>query len=151
MTPEEQTVIQAAIEWYEQYVREGRRDPERLWDAVGDLLDLRQPPLWVARTWADVRSGDRTRLAGTEAVIVSAVRRDWHAKITDTGNGYWRTDPLEHSDIAARLQGRGDRLFSMRPGDPVEILFSPAEVAAIELLGWENRVGLEVASSPEVN
>jgi hypothetical protein len=103
-----------------------------------------EEPQWVPRTWQDVRQGDRVRLPGTDvtASVTSVVMLPWH--VHPAADPY---HPERHKCewIAVRVRFAEDgKARDMDPAKPVEIELTPAEVAAIELLGWENRVGMEI-------
>lgn len=96
-------------------------------------------PQWVTRTWADVRPGDRVRLPGTEHVaeVESAIGIGHVMHPNGRSAAGWR-------EIKVRLAGR-DGLLPMNPAGPIEIELTPSELAAIEGLGWSNRMRLERA------
>lgn len=113
-------------------------DPHQ--DAVEDAAEAG----WVPRTWADVRAGDRVRMPGTNvtADIFSAVHIRHH---TDPRSSEYHPRPLDWDSVHVRFTvtpNSGGTLRMMNPAAPVEIELSPAEVQAIELLGWENRLKL---------
>jgi hypothetical protein len=105
-------------------------------------------PQWVPRTWADVRQGDVIRPPGAGAyrAVVTALGpvNHWHAH--PSANQY-RPDesPLEWSAIPVTLQPEQGPPYTpehgMRPDAGVEILMTPAELRAVELLGgWGHRI-----------
>jgi hypothetical protein len=113
-------------------------------------LAIEQEPLeWWPRTWTDVRSGDRVRIPDTEhtAHVLSAVHLPWHV--------HPKADPyhpersaVEWTAVRVRMEGRTE-LIDMDPGKLIEIELSASEVAAIEALGWENRIGLITTGGQE--
>lgn len=90
---------------------------------------------WVTRTMNDIRTGDRIRFRGTEAVVESAFRNGWHVHPASR----YEVIPLEHDDVAVRLAGR-EKLFVLKPDLEVDIHLTEDEVAALDAMGWENRV-----------
>ncbi len=98
-------------------------------------------PAWVERTWADVVDGDTVRPPGTDLSFMvngPVIRAPWH--VHPAANEYRPNEmPAEWSEIRVRFVGDPELRF-MRPDAPVEILLAPSELAAIEALGWENRV-----------
>ncbi len=109
-------------------------------------------PAWVERTWWDVVEGDVVRPPGTDLrfVVAHASRAPWH--VHPAANEYRPNEmPAEWTDIRVRFQD-GDavsELRSMRPDAPVEIMLDAEELAAIETLGWENRVRMaDTAPNP---
>jgi hypothetical protein len=105
-------------------------------------------PQWVARTWADVRQGDIIRPPNAAAyrAVVTALGpvNHWHA--APDANAYVPNEsPLEWSAIPVTLQPEQGPPYTpehgMRPGAGVEILMTPTELRAVELLGgWSERV-----------
>lgn len=116
-------------------------------------IDDREEPQWVARTWTDVRVGDRVRVPGTE--ITARVQAIYRAPQEDPVGRTWHvvpsaeTGPWAHKTDVVIQPGQLGVLFQdeqphqahvLMRNVPVEIELTPAEVAAIELLGWHNRV-----------
>ena len=91
--------------------------------------------VWVTRTMDDIRTGDRIRFRGTEAVVESAFRNGWHVHPASR----YEVIPLEHGDVAVRLMGR-EKVFVLKPDLEVDICLTEDEVAALDAMGWENRV-----------
>lgn len=108
-------------------------------------------PQWVPRTWADVRTGDRVRLPGTDstALVEHAQRQAWHVDPRSGTSSYNPPRPLEWSGVKVSLRPaeRPDQVaeFTMDPAKDVEIRLSPLELQAIELLGWSNRIEIQEA------
>lgn len=106
-----------------------------------------EPPQWYARTMADVRPGDLIRPTTSEAQAHVTARcwpptddargrGSWH--VIEGSGGHWDDHVVQPGECCVHLDGAGHRLF--RPTFAVEILLSPSEVQAIELLGgWEHR------------
>lgn len=107
---------------------------------IEEMREPEEPPGWVPRTWVDVRRGDRVRLPGTEHVaeVAAAIHMPWHVHPAS------RRDPIAMEWAAVRVTLNG-RQYDKKPADSIEIELSPGEVAAIELLGWDNRDGLIVS------
>jgi hypothetical protein len=104
--------------------------------------DVPDELLWAARTLVDVRAGDRIRLAGVEAYVVTLDRSDWHMR--EGAGGHWDDVPHEHTLIRARLDYPGsdpERIMEFHdPTLAIDIQLTRGELDAIELFGWENRV-----------
>lgn len=90
---------------------------------------------WVDKTLDDVRTGDRINFRGTEAVVESAYRRGWHVHPASK----YEVIPLEHDDVCLRRAGR-EKLYVLKPDLPVKIQLTDHEIAALDAMGWENRV-----------
>lgn len=90
---------------------------------------------WVTRTMNDVRTGDRIRLRGTEAVVESAYRNNWHVHPSSR----YTVIPLEHSDVLVRLLGR-DKAYQFTPDLTVDICLTEDEVRWLDRMGWGTRV-----------
>ncbi len=104
-----------------------------------------EEPEWVLRTWADVRVGDVVRPPGTDLrfTVAVAAHAPWH--VHPAANQYRPNEmPAEWSEVRVRFHeedsASGGQLRLMNPAAAVEILLAPGEVAAIEALGWENRL-----------
>lgn len=126
--------------------------------AAGAARTLR----WVPRTCEDVRAGDVVRLPAApdmEARVLFALPLDWHVKAGTrswvfNGNTYWDDKPCEHRRVSVRLDypggprvesphgGTRPALLELPAEMPVEIRLSAAELAAVELFGWHNRVNV---------
>lgn len=136
MTPEEQAVIDAAVAMYRAGAESG--EEYALGFAVERYLgSIEEAPVWVPRTWADVRAHDHVRMPGTEVtdvVLLPPLRAGWHIV---PGANRFGDRPGRWSEVIVTMEKAGER--SMNPAAPVEILLAPSEVAAIELLGWDNR------------
>lgn len=171
MTPEEEVVIQEALAWRESLLAhpmdptnpDYARALETLARATYQLAMARTPkssdthPLswipftWVLRTWRDVRQGDHIRMPGTDdaAYVHSAVHLPFHV---DPTSSQYRPVPLEWAGVRVRLSGERTgqdtdqdvTSYLMDPDKPIEIELAPAELAAIALMGWDNRVGMIV-------
>lgn len=110
----------------------------------------REEPIlvWVPRTWLDVRAGDDVRLPGTEATahVEHAVHQRWHVD-PRTGTASWNPpQPLEWSGVKVTLRTTANpdqpAELTMDPTKPVEIKLTKTEADAIEILGWETRIGM---------
>jgi hypothetical protein len=143
MTPEEQAVIDEALRWHRE-----RRTGRDLHAACARLLEAQteEKPQWIPRHWIDVRPGDTVRLPGTEhiAVIEGAVRTPWHVH-PDADPWHPELSQVEWTAMTVTFRGE-TKPRAMNPAKPVEILLAPAEVAAIEAIGWSHRIGLEISS-----
>lgn len=107
--------------------------------------------IWVPRTWIDVRPGDSIHLPGTEsyAYVQHAELQNWHI---DPRSNEYRPSALEWSGVKVTIyttmpdgsRGMATQAseFIMDPAKPIEIKLTPAELAAIELVGWPNRIAL---------
>lgn len=112
-------------------------------------------PLWVPRTWADVRRGDTVRMPGT-AVVAAITDRLWHPSedprgeswhvVSDGSIGQWAHTsdrvirPGECVIVSPDIPG-SERGRWMDPAAAVEIQLPDAQtLAGIEALGWENRL-----------
>lgn len=124
---------------------------------ASDCGEHSEPELiWVERTWADVRAGDRVRMPGSDATahVQSAVHLRWHVK---PGTERYAPQPLEWIGVRVFLEtgANGDaHQYEMDPAKPVEIEIDreTAESAALLHGGedwWEVRAGL-VAGRQEV-
>lgn len=90
------------------------------------------PPVgWEPRRWEELVAGDTVSLGGQEAVVASAMLQEWHV---DPASSEYRPQPLEHSYVALRLEGR-DPLYRMPPTGEVETLRGPAGQAVDEANG----------------
>jgi hypothetical protein len=160
MTPEERAVIDAAYDWRCSSVHI-RSDmfADRLTDAVDTLQAKIGQPNWILRTWADVRRGDTVRLPHyRQATTVIKDRYIPPAATKEEARaerGYWHVVPApKHWDDHAVRPGECWVVFqgeteprNMDPAKPVEIELTPAEVQAIEAIGWENRLTLDEMST----
>jgi len=117
-----------------------------------DPAEHAEPELiWVERTWADVRAGDRVRMPGSDATahVQSAVHLRWHVKPGTGTSQYNPPQPLEWSGVRVTLETGTDgdaHQYEMDPAKPVEIELAESEVYVLNGLGWENRVGLVIES-----
>jgi hypothetical protein len=95
--------------------------------------------VWVTRTWRDVRSGDAVRMPGREeqAFVRSAQLQPWHV---DPRSSEYSPTPLRYEVMRVALDI--GVTYDMDPAKAVEICMTRDEVAAVELIGWENRVGV---------
>lgn len=101
--------------------------------------------VWVPRTLADLRAGDRCRMGGVEATVKGRAWSTWPLRPSDSSEFGWRTPVLDpHGELYVTLdfggQERQYRFNDLSVG--VEILLSADELAAVELLGWENRLSV---------
>ena len=111
-------------------------------------------PIWVLRTWADVRTGDDVRLPGTEncAHVAKAVHHDWQVDPRSGTGKFNPPRPLKwsgvHVSLWTTIPAPGvinvqESQFTMDPAKPVEIKTTQLELDAINLLGgWSARVGV---------
>ncbi len=90
---------------------------------------------WITRTFDDVRTGDRIRFRGTEAVVETAYRRGWHVHPASKYN----VIPLEHDDVALRRVGN-PKLYVLKPDLEADIHLTEDEITALDSMGWDNRV-----------
>lgn len=163
MTPEEKAVINAAMAWRDAWLANPydasaySHLPEPIVRALKTLSHATrtlatidraatQPAeaeelIWVERTWTDVRAGDVVRLPGTtnEAQIYTAVPIDWHVRPGTGTSQYNPPEPLEHRVIKVRFT-HAATTYEMDPDKPIEIQIYPRELAAVETIGWENRL-----------
>lgn len=104
--------------------------------------------IWHPRTMKDARKGDQIRPAGSAMPNGTAVtdryvpaapgysdRGTWH--VVSGGAKYWDDHVVQPGEVWLRLDGGAPR--NVDPDFPIEILLTRAEIAAIELLGWDNR------------
>lgn len=112
--------------------------------------------IWVPRTWVDVRTGDRVRMPGSDAVayVRSAVHLRWHVKPGTGTSQYNPPAPLEWAGVRVTLKMHNpnadewsEMSYEMDPAKPVEIEIDrdTAETAALMHGGpdwWANRVGI---------
>lgn len=146
MTPEEQAVIDAAIEFYGPHPVAiadecGTAAEYVLRDAISALSESRQPQLqWFSRTWADVRAGDRVRLVVARdqpALVKSIMVLPWHV---DPVSARGRT-PIARkwSECVITLDGVPDPV-RFPPSAEIEIEMDVRTHEAMILLGgWGNR------------
>lgn len=99
--------------------------------------------VWVTRTMNDVRTGDRIRLRGSEAVVDSAYRNGWHVHPASR----YEVIPLEHTDVMIRLEGR-DKPYVFRPDIEVDIHLTTDEAQYFDDAGWEHRVCVITKDTP---
>lgn len=110
-------------------------------------------PLWVLRTWADVRRGDTVRMPGTD-VVAAITDRLWHPSedprgeswhvVSDGSIGQWAhtsdrvVRPGECVIVSPDIPG-SERGRWMDPAAAVEIQLPDAQaLAGIEAFGWES-------------
>jgi hypothetical protein len=96
--------------------------------------------IWVPRTWADVRLGDRVRMIGSDnppAYVQTCVHLHWHA---DPRSSEYRPEALEWAGVRVSLKHGGR--YEMDPAKPIEIEIAENEFHILNALGWENRVGV---------
>lgn len=104
--------------------------------------------IWHPRTMKDARKSDQIRPAGSDMPNGTAVtdryvpaapgysdRGTWH--VVSGGAKYWDDHVVQPGEVWLRLDGGAPR--NVDPDFPIEILLTRAEIAAIELLGWDNR------------
>ena len=153
MTPEERAALDAIRAWATAGypIKADSTTLTRLECAAENLVTKLQ---WILRTWADVRAGDTVRMPGTDYTATIAARYappaadrkaarvergQWH--IIPGATGHWDDHPVRPGEVWVVFTGQ-THLRNMDPTKPVEIQLSAVEVAAIELIGWENRVEL---------
>lgn len=101
--------------------------------------------IWVERTWADVRLGDRVRMIGSDnppAIVQTCVHLHWHA---DPRSSEYRPEALEWAGVRVSLQHPNGEIggpYEMDPAKPIEIEIAENEIHLLNALGWENRVGV---------
>jgi len=115
--------------------------------------------VWHPRPLRDVRKGDVIRPAGTDAQSTVTDRywppqpatrnpdgsdglpKDrgvWHVV---PGEQHWDDHVVQPGEVVICLDGGEPR--NMAPDFAVEILLDPAEIAAIDAIGWDNRLTSE--------
>lgn len=101
--------------------------------------------IWVERTWADVRLGDRVRMIGSDnppALVQTCVHLHWH---TDPRSSKYRPEALEWAGVRVTLKhSSGDTggPYEMDPAKPIEIEIGEAELHLLNALDWKNRVAV---------
>lgn len=111
--------------------------------------------IWHPRTMKDARKGDQIRPVGSDMPNGTAVtdrllppqpavptrygplpadRDTWHVV---PGAKHWDDHVVQPGEVWLCLDGGAPR--NVDPDFPIEILLTRAEIAAIELLGWDNR------------
>lgn len=125
-----------------------RVEVERVVRETEPAIEREEAPGWVLRTMQDVRPGDTVRMPGqegTERTVapqgVLALQHLLHPASTRYNVMPARWGSIEVTFLPPGGGGEPQR-YSFAPGMSVEILLAPGEVAAIEMLGWENRVGM---------
>lgn len=103
--------------------------------------------IWHPRTMKDARKGDQIRPAGSDMPNGTAVTdRYWPTTPDASDRGTWHVVPgvkhwddhvVQPGEVWLCLDGGAPR--NVDPDFPIEILLTRAEIAAIELLGWDNR------------
>lgn len=106
--------------------------------------------VWHPRTMKDARKGDQIRPAGSDMPNGTAVTdRYWPTTPDASDRGTWHVVPgakhwddhvVQPGEVWLCLDGGAPR--NVDPDFPIEILLTRAEIAAIELLGWDNRESL---------
>jgi hypothetical protein len=109
---------------------------------------MRDELIWVKRTWQDVRPGDTVRLPDSDnppAHVHSGVHLPWHV---DPRSNEYRPEVLKYRVIRVQLDHPevSPVPYDMDPDKPILIQLTQSEVAAIEAIGWENRIGLVIGS-----
>ena len=103
--------------------------------------------VWVRRTLEDLRAGDRCRMGGVTARVVSRSRASWNLVPDPNASSVewgWR-NPVKapHWEICVWLRFDGGEVKGYQLPDlsiPVEIAVTEEELVAIERLGgWSNR------------
>lgn len=137
-----QAVIDAAnhCELHARY--DGHAELIEALSALREAETAGEPLIWVERTWRDVRPGDMVRMPGVPATASMVESAAIQARHVDPRSNTYRPIALEHEVMRVRLaawpEGR-----EINPDAAVEIATTVAELAAIELLGWPNRIRVE--------
>jgi len=123
----------------------------------GEHADAEPELIFVLRTWVDVRTGDRVRMPGNDAVahVQSAVHLHWHVKPGTGTSQYNPPVPLEWAGVRVTLHASespqthaDDPLgtYEMDPAKPVEIEIDAYTAKRLadndDIFCWENRVGI---------
>ncbi len=108
--------------------------------------------VWHACTMKDARRGDQIRPAGSDMPNGTAVtdrllppdpdasdRGTWHV-VPGASGKHWDDHVVQPGEVWLCLDGGAPQCLN--PDFPIEILLTRAEIAAIELLGWDNRESL---------
>lgn len=106
--------------------------------------------IWHPRTMKDARKGDQIRPAGSDMPNGTAVtdrywpttpdasdRGTWHV-VPGASGKHWDDHVVQPGEVWLCLDGGAPQ--SLNPDFPIEILLTRAEIAAIELLGWDSRM-----------
>jgi hypothetical protein len=138
----------------------GPEDDGALRDELAAVAAANEP-IWVPRTWADVRTGDDVRLPGTEnyAHVHRAVHLHWHVDPRTGTSSYNPPQPMSWSGVHVTLYTKKNETtgnidvqaseFTMDPAKPIEIKTTQLELDAIELIGgWPARVGV-ITNDPQ--
>jgi hypothetical protein len=151
MTPEEEAVINAAIDLVNSHLLDAASGtPDyylsiNLMEAIKSLEAARTPTSelrWYLTTWKNVRAGDRVRFPNARefpATVSAIARSDWHVdpQSARTRNPIAR----EWSELVVRVAHNPDALLTIRPTDAIEIGLREQEHDVIMLLGgWDNRL-----------
>jgi len=112
--------------------------------AVHELEQEDQPQVrWYPVKWCQVRAGDRIRMQGHEASVLTSTLLRWNVK-PGTGTSQYNPPVPEPHVVNNLTSDATDKVLRMGPRNdqthPVEIQLSEDEHAAIDMLGWENRV-----------
>ncbi len=109
---------------------------------------VEESKVWHTRTMKDVRVGDMIKPVGENDALACVVadrywpadpteqgKRSWHVV---EGEKHWDDRLVREGDVCIKLSGAAEPVF-MRADFSVDIQLTPTEIAAIELLGWDNR------------
>lgn len=131
---------------------DGNRIPHGATDCGGHdipdsqaIAEMEPALIWVERTWADVRLGDRVQMVSSDnppAIVQMCVHLHWHV---DPRSGKYNPEPLEWSGVRVALLHPADVIsgpYEMDPAKPIEIEIAENEFHILNALGWENRVGV---------
>ena len=98
--------------------------------------------VWVRRTLEDLRAGDRCRMGGVTARVVSRSRSPWNL-LPDPKRGWYAPVKAPHWELCVWLRFDSGEVKGYQMPDlsiPVEIAVTEEELAAIEAAGgWANR------------
>ena len=111
-------------------------------------------PVWIERTMADVRRGDRIRMPGQAGTEMDVRDRYWPPSEMPYRNGdtgtwhvvagekHWDDHVVQPGECCVVL-GDDPRPRFFPPTMPVEIELTAAELAVIESFGWTDRMELK--------
>jgi hypothetical protein len=113
--------------------------------AIDSLTETaEQSKIWAPAVIAEVRPGDRIRIAGNSesAAVVEGVSPllRWH--VHPAANPYHPEESrAEWSELKVRFEGRAELVSFTKPDFPIEIETTQLEADAVQLLGgWGARV-----------
>ncbi len=127
---------------------DGARDRQLILEGlIADVIELAKEmgaKIWAAAVIAEVRPGDRIRIAGNSdsAAVVEGVSPllRWH--VHPAANPYHPEESrAEWSELKVRFEGRKELVSFTKPDFPIEIETTQIEADAVQLLGgWGARV-----------